>query len=70
MGIGIDLAAQENPEHAKVIDNFKDQLLLTMIKRLGGNVSIPISEVDDTAQDVLMMSVENGAFNFEVVKKT
>jgi hypothetical protein len=69
MGIGVDLARPENPEHAKVIDDFKEQLLIVMVKRLGGKAEIPIEEVDDTGKDLLMMSVENGAFHFEVVKK-
>lgn len=69
MGIGIDLAAPLAPEHAKVIDNFKEQLLITMVKRLGGTISVPIDEVDDTSQDLLMMSIENGSFHFEIKKK-
>lgn len=69
MGLGVDLARAQAPEHAAVIDNFKEQLLIAAIKRLGGEISIPITEVDDTAQDLLFMSIENGEFKFEIRKK-
>lgn len=69
MGKGIDLARQEALEHAAVLDNFKDQLLIVLIKRLGGNVRLPIAEVDDTGGDLLAFNIEDGAFNFELRKK-
>lgn len=69
MGRGIDMARDEAPLHAAVLDELKDQLLLVLIRRLGGNVSIPVSEVDDTGGHLLAMSVENDVFNFELRKK-
>jgi len=46
MGTGIDLARKDAPGHAAVIDSFKDQLLIVLLKRLGSKISIPISEAD------------------------
>jgi hypothetical protein len=69
MGKGIDMASQLSPEHAAVLDDFKDQLLIVFLKRLGGKVSVPISEVDDTGQDLLAFSIRDGAFHFEARKK-
>lgn len=69
MGKGIDLARPYAPEHAALMDDFKDQLMIVLLKRLGPNVSIPVSEVDDTGGYVVAVNVENGAFNFEVRKK-
>lgn len=69
MGQGIDLARPEAPEHAAVLDNFKDQLLILFLKRLGGEVSMPLSEVDDTSQDLLAFSINDGIFHFELRKK-
>ena len=69
MGQGIDAARDQAPEHAAVLDNLKDQLLLVFLKRLGGKVSIPVSEIDDTGGEVGAFSVVNGVFNFEVRKK-
>lgn len=69
MGRGIDLAREHAPEHAQVIDDFKDQLLIVLLKRLGGKISIPVAEVDDTRRDVAVFHVENDAFQFEVRKK-
>lgn len=69
MGLGIELAKQDAPEHAEVLDNFKDQLLLVLIKRLGGTINIPVAEADDTGGNVLFMSINEGVFHFEVKQK-
>jgi len=69
MGQGIDLAREDAPLHAAVIDNFKDQLLLAMVRRLGDRVSIPVAEIDETGGYVLLFSVNDGIFNFELRKK-
>lgn len=72
MGQGIDLARPHAPEHAAVLDDFKDQLLIALVRRLArrGTISIPISEVDDTGGVMLAFSVKNGCFNFELRKKS
>lgn len=71
MGKGIDLAAMVAPVHAAAMDNMKEQLLLCLVQRLGGKVSIHVSEIDDTGGLLLMMSVdpETKVFNFVVEKK-
>ena len=71
MGKGIDLARQDSPEHAEMLDDFKDQLLIVFLKRLGGKVSIPVAEVDDTGGDMLAFRIdENRVFHFETRKKS
>jgi len=69
MGSGIDAARSVSPEHAALLDDLKDQLLIVFLKRLGGQASIPVSEVDDTGGDLLSFNVRDGVFNFEVGKK-
>lgn len=70
MGTGTDAARAAGAGiHADVIDNFKDQLLIVLLLRLGGNVSIPVQEVDDTGGYVASFNVKDGAFNFEVSRK-
>ena len=69
MGQGIDLARALAPEHARAIDNMKDQLLLVLIARLGGKVSIPVEEIDGTGGKVLSMFLEGRTFNFELGHK-
>lgn len=69
MGQGIDAARSLAPEHAAMLDNLKDQLLIVFLKRLGGKVSIPVSEVDDTGGDLVSFSINEGNFNFNVSKK-
>ena len=69
MGKGIDLAREHAPLHTAVLDDFKDQLLIVLLKRLGPRVKIPVAEVDDTAQDVVRFSVVDHVFIFEVERK-
>ena len=70
MGRGIDMARPDAALHAQVLDDFKDQLLIVFLKRLGGKVSIPVAEVDDTAQDLFAFNIVDGVFNFELRKKS
>ncbi len=74
MGKGIDAARAipGNELHAAVLDDFKDQLLIVLMKRLAvdGKVDIPIAETDDTGSDMLAMSVEDGVFHFVLSKKS
>lgn len=58
MGSGIEAARLVSPEGAAAIDNMKDQLLLVLINRLGGDVTIPVSEIDDTGGLVLSMQLQ------------
>lgn len=69
MGLGIDLARQEAPELAAVLDDLKDQLLIAFVKRMGGTVIMPVEEVDSTGSVVMMMHVDDGKFYFETVSK-
>lgn len=72
MGKGIDLARPTAPEHAQVMDDFKDQLLIVLMKRLqklSGPVSIPVAECDDTGQDLLALSITDRTFHFTLSKK-
>lgn len=67
MGKGIDLVKDINPEHAKVMDELKDQLLIVFLKRMGGYAAISVSEIDDTENDRLTFKIdENKVFHFEV----
>jgi hypothetical protein len=70
MATGIDLARVDAPEHAAVIEHFKEQLLIVFLKRLGGKVSIPVAEADDTGGDMLAFNIVDGVFNFEIKRKS
>ena len=69
MGKGIDLARADSPEHAALLDDLKDQLLMVFLRRLGGDVFIPVEEVDDTSQLLMSMSVKDGVFHFGLKPK-
>ena len=66
MGKGIDMARADHPEHAQVMDDFKDQLLIVFLKRLGGVIDCPLAEVNDTGGDLLKLSINDGVFHFEL----
>lgn len=66
--MGTGTRAAGTPE-AELIDNMKDQLLIVLIQRLGGKVSIPCGEIDDTGGLVLMMGIDGRSFDFEIVRK-
>lgn len=73
MGQGIEMARGLGPEHAAMIDNLKDQLLIVFLKRLkvkGDDLRFHVSEVDDTGQDMLAFNIVNGTFNFELKRKS
>ena len=69
MGTGVEAAKQFSKTHAELIDDLKDQLLIVFLKRLGGKVQIPVKEVDDTGNDLMIMSLKDGVFTFETRKK-
>jgi len=56
--------------HADVIDAFKEQLLIVFLNRLGGAVSVPVSEVDGTGGYTMSFNVVDGDFNFKVGRKS
>ena len=72
MGQGIDAAREEAPEHTAMLDDLKDQLLVVFLKRIvddEGNIAIPLKEIDDTGNDLVSFSINEGIFNFKVRKK-
>ena len=70
MGRGTDAARAAGAGlHTDVIDDFKDQLLIAFLRRLGNKVTIPVQEVDETGRFVCSFNVENGAFNFVLTEK-
>ena len=72
MGKGTDAARAMHPDnalHAAVLDDFKDELLIVFLRRLGGKVSIPVVEVDATDGMLLSFNVVNGVFNFSLSSK-
>ena len=71
MGKGIDLARLNAPEHANLIDELRDQLLIAFLRRLGGSVEMPVSEVDETGEFCLAFSldIERKVFAFSLTEK-
>lgn len=71
MGRGIELARELAPEHAALMEELRDQLLLAFLHRLGDKVKIPATEIDATGGYVLLMSLDpdTRVFTFELRKK-
>lgn len=74
MSARIDLvqAQHASPAHYAAIEAMKDQLIIVLLKRLGGTQDIGTAEIDDTGQDLLMMSLDpdTRVYHFEVAKKS
>jgi hypothetical protein len=70
MGKGIDLARPTAPSHAALLDDFKDQLLIVFLKRMGGKAEFSVAELDDTGQDLFAFRIVDGVFHFEIRKKS
>jgi len=69
MGKGIDLARSIGPEHAALLDDFKDQLLIAMVVKNGGTLDLPVADVDATGGYTLAFSVTDGVFHFKAQRK-
>lgn len=77
MGKGIQAARDMGAGlHADLLDDFKDQLIIVLLKRVtdkDGKLTIPVREVDDTGGDLVAFSVKEHlgqpAFHFELRKK-
>lgn len=71
MGKGIEAARTVAPEHAQLIDDLKDQLLIVFLRRLGRRVVIPCAEIDSTGSDVFKLAVDPTTrnFTFELERK-
>lgn len=48
-----------SPDHAFILELFKGQLLIALVRRLGNDVSIPVAEVDATGNVNLSLAVEH-----------
>lgn len=73
MGKGINAARALAPEHAALIDDLKDQLLIVFLKRLrarGDDLRFPVAEVDDTGSDLLAFRIDGRDFVFELSRKS
>ena len=79
MGEGRDQAraADPNTPHHGVLEDFRDQLLVALLKILAnkdGEFTIPVSEVDKTGDSLVSFSVVPGpqgqTFHFQVRKKS
>lgn len=73
MGTGIQagIKAGGDPALLKALDDMKDQLLLVLIQRLGGEVIIPVMDVNNTGGLIMTMDIESkpGSFVFKVGRK-
>lgn len=70
MGLGIDLARLDAPEHAQMMEDLRDQLLIAFVARLGGDVVMEADEVDATGQYALAMSLSGRTFRFSLRRKS
>lgn len=72
--IGIEAARLDAPEHADLIESMKGQLLIAFLRRLlvggyGGELRVPVAEIDATGQWNLSFRVDGRDFVFTLEKK-
>jgi len=58
-----------DPDARALIELMKSQLLIVLVDRLGGDLVIPVGEIDGTGDRLLSMSVEGRSFRFTVTRK-
>lgn len=63
------LQSAADPDARAMIEAMKSQLLLVLIGRLGGNVRVPVAEVDGTGGLLLNMQVDGTDFVFTLERK-
>lgn len=59
-------AAGSDPAFVELLKLMQRQVLMCLVRRLGGSVRLPVAEVDGTGDLVLSMQVEGSAFIFSV----
>ena len=54
------------------MEAMKNQLIIVLVNRLGGDVKVPVSEIDATGQYMLMLEPDHvdRSFRFVVKKKS
>tara|TARA_R110000744_G_C19371646_1_gene562782 strand:+ start:16413 stop:16784 length:372 start_codon:yes stop_codon:yes gene_type:complete len=70
-GVMAEVMEDAPSPHMEAIEAMKNQLIIVLIKRLGGDINVPVSEIDGTGQDLLSMSLDNETqeFTFTTSKK-
>lgn len=70
MGKGIEMARAMDPMGAAAMENLRDDLLIVFLQRLGGEVRVPVEEIDDTPRGKLMtLRLEGKTFVFSLTRK-
>jgi len=61
----------ESIAHSQAMEAMKDQLIIVLVNRLGGTVKVPVNEIDDTGQYLMMLQLDQDdrTFTFSVRKK-
>lgn len=64
--------AAASPAHRQMMDMMKEQLLIVLIERLGGDIEIPVAEIDNTGDKLMSFQLTPGknAFRFVVSRKS
>lgn len=63
------MADKISKTHAQAIEAMKDQLLIVLIERAGGEAAVSVAEIDATGDRNLVMSLQGTWFHFAVRPK-
>lgn len=58
-----------SPDVRELIEHMKGQLLIVLVNRLGGEIKIPVGEIDGTVAFTLSMAIDGGIFTFKTERK-
>lgn len=63
--------SEMSAELRMVFDAMKDQLIIVLVNRLGGDLEIPVDEIDGTGRFNMVMEIDHEArsFTFKVTEK-
>ncbi|MEM9058970.1 MAG: hypothetical protein AAGD13_00785 [Pseudomonadota bacterium] len=61
--------AAGNREHADAIEAMLQQLLIALVKRAGGSLTVSVAEIDDTAGDMLALQLSEDRTSFRFMVK-
>jgi hypothetical protein len=70
--MSLPISPGSDPALAAALDAMKGQMLIVLVNRLGGEVEIPVAEVDATGGWMLDVSIDQAArtFTFKTTRKS
>lgn len=69
MGQRVASAKEAEEVYARSLVDLKDSVTIVLLNRLGGTISIPMCEIDETGKYLVELSIIDEIFHFQVREK-